>query len=784
MNHLYKLFTKTALLITLGMPGFLCGAGSSAGTASSMPLLANSSLVSPTSSFSTSGSELHAQTTDLIEKGALYRYYSPENLQRINEINEQLRALGYAPRQKHAPLMIFADPDEAEKASLLPSEEGVFTETLVSAISSNFNPIFIVSFSLFENILKRYDGYLLQELSAKYRIFDAPGTQLVVLIPQWYLDFYPTDHGFQFKNLKDISSLVTQPKMQSSWVKTKCAHAANAEKKHNIYDEQLAVGKKYLGSKKQKSVNLHTRFAQDLGAILAPKREALTPIWDIWFGGHGSNKYEKKSTALIGGLKRSVFIKVLNFFSETQKIGVFYVQSCHAGGVNAHFIATELESWRQALSFDLIFGSSGNTMSSVAFDQSGALSKQLNVIAENYFQQAAIMPSDTQDPARKEAMHNVFDGLIEMSSIGTLGLHGTENLPQVRLKGGTRFKFLKDIDPRYFIVNSKNAQTAVAPSAKTQTVLVYTPSIRKLVLTPCFRKQRYNLSELQCKALELFTDVGVTTDEELLKGVTNLLGQHLLRVEGGGASAQNRLMFLLFPASIMRFFQKNMPNELLDGYDRLLFSSVDDLYKKINDATQSSYPEFMLMMQQKYLEPEPTYLRINELMLNSDNPLIGIHTFFLNAFLTMPSVGLRVIDIDTLIGRDDISILCGLMRAFTEQRFGQIFENASEDVAIHVVQNFFGHFKEFAVKPLEIEDALQKAKNKDMLELKDVRIVVGEIGMTVWFSVADKQFKVNIEGNEVPGKDTALWLKQFTQFYEPVEPVPEPIIQTQTSEKN
>lgn len=423
-----------------------------------------------------------------------YRYYSSHNLNRINKINTTLRkvkanivksystatteeqsaldlsGLAVKFRAKHAPLMIFSDPGNSEK------ESHAFKIILHDVALSSFNPVILFNYSLLQNFQGTRYNFDPSIFSRSYSLYDIPGSQFVILIPKWFLNLYGADHGLRLESFANKTSLLTDKDAFVAWL---------AEK-----EKQLHATK----------TTLIQNFVTDLEKVFVPL-DYPAPIWDIYVGGHGSPKNQSYEGS-IAGLPLSKFIELLKFFSMQVRTGTMFITSCSIGGVNARALNMQIDRLTQPLSFHLILVAVGDTVTSSGKPNRTGSSllddPRMTHLIENYFQNAALLENlekyylrvhhqKTESDAAQLAQssfRNILESLIEKISFSMGSVHGSEYLPQFKLKGSKRFKTVKD-DPRFFIIDKKTLQEDMNVPHTTHTVLFYENAMQNLILNPC-----------------------------------------------------------------------------------------------------------------------------------------------------------------------------------------------------------------------------------------------------------------------------------------------------------
>lgn len=424
-----------------------------------------------------------------------FRYYSKYNLDRINKKNRQLRkikarivesysraappkktdleisGLTVQPHKKHAPLMIFADPTNSEKIS------AAFKIILHDVAHASFNPVILLNYSLLQNFQGTIYNFDPSIFAQSYKIYDIPDTQFVVLIPKWFLNLYGADHGLRLESFTNKTSLLNNKEALFAWL-------AEKEAQLHATEDQLIQN-----------------FVTDLEKVFVPQgMHYPAPIWDIYLGGHGKPQTGSLEGS-IAGLPLSKCIEMLTFFSTQVTTGTMLIRSCSVGGVNARALNIQINRLDQPLLFHLILAAVGDTITSAGTRNKTGSSllkdPRMTQLIENYFQNAAQLENLEKYYLRtrhkktefdsiqlaQASFRNILDSLIEKISFSMGSTHGSEYLPQFKLKGSKRFKTVKD-DPRFFIIDRKTLQEDMNVPNTTHTIILYEQEIQNLILNP------------------------------------------------------------------------------------------------------------------------------------------------------------------------------------------------------------------------------------------------------------------------------------------------------------
>lgn len=419
---------------------------------------------------STSSSSSSARTAS--PQAADYRYYSSHNLDRINKINAELEQLRdengnlIRPlRKKHAPLMIFADPCGDDK------KLNTFKKELYDIAQSAFTPLLLLNYSLLQTFKDATSPFHfnLANFERNYRLFDIANTQFVLLLPHWFLDKYCSDHGLNLGSFEEKSHFLS-----------------NEDENQDTCASWLKAKDRELGRPTEK--NLINRFVADLEKVFA-SHGAQTPTWDIYFGGHGSSA-TKVRHAYLANFPVPEFTRILQFFSEKTTTNIMLVSSCCAGGVNANALNHELNSNTTPLSFHLIIESIGDTETFSGrpnSDGSGFLADpRMPRLIEDYFQNAAQLEPIEQyhkaDKLAQDSFMNILDSLLARLAFAYGSLHGSEYLPQWRLRGNRFFSVL-DNHPRFFVIKKELCDLDLTVPLDAHTIIICSDTIHTLAIS-------------------------------------------------------------------------------------------------------------------------------------------------------------------------------------------------------------------------------------------------------------------------------------------------------------
>lgn len=661
-------------------------------------------------------------------------YYDPANLQHLNKINEGRIAAGLTPIAKHAPLMIYSDAYKDEDSgfdSIVTIQNKTMQIELHDIINGEFYPLILVNYRLFSGLLYDFD---MQKIKSVYHLFDIPDTQFVLLVPHWFSDAYQFDHGLNFEKFKNKSKLLTNHNALTYWL--------NNRKAAQI-DTSIEA--------------LHENFASDLAEVFAQQTADLsvhTPIWDIYFTGHGSpNATHPKPfvvseghTGAIGGMSSAYFIDALEFFATHVKIGVFYLISCYAGGVNANYISAEIDIRLPSCPFHFIIGSLGDSPYLMDFHKAihqisplhkpklaiiKPLAYYLGLPISSYrpIPDFIITPkfldifANFFDDAAKlieteESLNHMIKNLTAMHTVGKKrGIHGSNNLPLIRVKNGNKFRFL-NVDPQFVAVGKKTNSTVDMPDT-TRVIVFETSEINELIIRPFKQKnilafncteniagsdykdrnKVFQLSMLATPYLYLALHIGIEDNFELRKVL-----------------AQKKLPDT--PEHLFRKMQtRSFPHYAQLREEKREFFTQDPhpdaLKDDVLELASCCFPEFLIRPQNSVYK-KMNNLHIKKLELRSDNQLAGIHKFFMDMFLVSANTSHVKVTIDTLTGIDDISLNCELTRMWAKNQTFSLLE--------------------------KILAAQKKYSGTKLITLNNVTIIFKHKQLKLSFSVGEQQF--------------------------------------------
>ncbi len=440
---------------------------------------------------------------EVAQEAESYQYYSPQNLERINKINEDIlkskasidadeakikpgfwnyfsptsnlrkeeieEALANIQkrrntklRQKHAPLYIISAPDGND-------DSGALKTTLYDFSIAPFNPILLLNVSLWRMLLEdqriefNRNDYL-SFVKTKYSLYHVENTIFFICIPHWFKKYYVIKNCF--KNLIESSDLFDDSDKMITFCKKIESHIESTDK----------------------------RFVADLQKVFTLNNEKA-PCWDVNVEGHGGKDHS------VAGLQLDYFINFLYFFSTKVKTGTMILNSCFIGGSNADFINKKLKE--KSINYHLILASIGEVTSYISklnkqFDftdfTQNIRDSQLLYFIKDYFNDTAQLEEiekyynqkrDSLSPEgelAQKAFENLLNALTTKIANAQGSLHKSEYLPYFKLKGSKQFKTLKDV-PGFFVIDPKNENLdRLIPPKDTHSIIFQTSNIHNLEL--------------------------------------------------------------------------------------------------------------------------------------------------------------------------------------------------------------------------------------------------------------------------------------------------------------
>lgn len=331
--------------------------------------------------------------------------------------------------KQHAPLAILIDTINEEKVD-------TNNATLAAFLAYNLIPAnaILISGHILKNLLIRTRTYepahihttneesiklkkIMDNIhlnSSLWSLFDVPDSPLVFLVPKPLIKlFNDSGKNLGIKQLPNLDNLLPQetsavlPQNETyasliSWLET--------HKKPGTHS-----------SKEEFEKLLSYDISKDLEKIFSSKLDDTTPIWDIFFIGHGTIL-----PPIIGSLNPSAFNKMLSFFDHKIKTGIVYILSCSSGGQNRTLLETTKEGIQTNHNFTLILASISDSIviSSTSADF---------IKARIFFNNSGFI----QD--KGTSINNLLRYIIMFGS-DPESPHGATGFPQIWFPGGYGFQ--------------------------------------------------------------------------------------------------------------------------------------------------------------------------------------------------------------------------------------------------------------------------------------------------------------------------------------------------------
>lgn len=262
--------------------------------------------------------------------------------------------------KQHAPLAILIDTINEEKVDSN-------NATLAAFLAYNLIPsnAILISGHILKNLLIRTRTYepghihttneesiklkkIMDNIhldSSLWSLFDVPDSPLVLLVPKSIIKlFNDSGKNIGIKQLPPLDNLLPQ---ETTNVKPQ-------DQSYTSLISWLEKNKKELPHSTQEELQsaLSYNLGKDLEKIFINKSDDTTPIWDIFFIGHGTI-----TPPIIGSFNPTAFNKVLSYFDTKVKTGIVYVISCSSGGQNRTLLETTQDGIQILHNFILILGS-------------------------------------------------------------------------------------------------------------------------------------------------------------------------------------------------------------------------------------------------------------------------------------------------------------------------------------------------------------------------------------------------------------------------------------------
>jgi hypothetical protein len=609
-------------------------------------------------------------------------YYDLNNLTQINTSNAAL-STHYSPNQKaiikHAPLMIFTDP-EGKENNETPIEKLFFTLMLRDIIIDDWNPLLLVQFSLFEQLISHFHHHLFADLRKKYIFFEIKKSSFVLLVPHWYLLFYQEDHGIQFENLLNKNHLLSYTTIKNStniftWLTTK-------KEKLSKYDDlgEIVVS------------NLRNIF-------IPPQLITPTPYWDIWIAGDGQGKEtEEQKARKIAGLNKNQFADFLQFCNNELSSKSLYIFSSHVGGTNKTKISKAIQSLKNPLNFSCIISDNYETEYKLKTTTELTTHNILQLIPAINVASSILPRSFTQTikqhfnlSARFEQNKQaVFNNLTKINDI----LDGQIITPLLFDPTIKNFNY-PPVDDSFFLVGDLHLE-----AFPVQTVV---PENKRVVFANHSRVGTITISPFSLtKKIDLY---------EILQKL-QLGAAYINSLEKNDQSSYQLILTKVFN------YAKNEFGYSSDQLQLLTMPSYETF-----QAEQYLFPKFIFTQTPNDLGMTQE-CHIKELILKSSQPLMGgIHQCLCDAFTGSQYPFTRVIAIEKITGFDDISNVVATAR--TSADFSHVF---------YTNRN----------KKTEIERALEKQKKErksSQVTLENVLITTEGNQNSVTFSIDSIEYE-------------------------------------------
>lgn len=403
-----------------------------------------------------------------------YFYYSPENLERLNKINQDLSMLKkdvaqdikelqadesvskdekekilletgnrekIALRKKHIPLLILSDPEDSEGASF-ERQSAALQITLHSVASASFKPLILLNSSILENVSRNKKELVgFNDLETEYSFYFIKDNQFLLLLPAWFKAHYKISDFFNEMQGVSISDYLS-----------------------NYATPYRGKNPQWLKEKRSKNKG---SFIQDMSAFFKPEGKPLA-IYDIFIIGHGA--VEKR----IAGLDNEDFLALIRFFSSNITTGTLNILSCFVGGKNAHWLNEAIE--KENIEYSVILSGIGETTYKGATVKDSEINKRFNENVRYFFNDAAYVDET------KESFDHLLHGLLLHGLYREGSLHSSEYLPAFKLKGSKRFVPLENV-PGYYVIGERNNFSEVVPKG-THTIIFVVDKMRELRIWP------------------------------------------------------------------------------------------------------------------------------------------------------------------------------------------------------------------------------------------------------------------------------------------------------------
>ncbi len=559
-------------------------------------------------------------------------YYSGANLARLN--TEGTR--------KHAPLMIIIDQNNQENPD---RDMTALTSTFAHMLQTAFVPT-IVSHSIVHNYFVRRgragkeDDWATPEGNPvsfdKWHLYDVPHSQFFLFVPEHYIKYYKRDLDLNLHNLNDISAKLPTAQNYEAIIE----YIKGRKKEPEFSIDNLRT---ILTTIKQETPYLSRREPLTKAEL---KAQDQLPIWDIILTGHGSVSYG----GIIGDLSGQQIQELLSFFDNELPVGLFYIQSCSAGGKNLNLLEFDetinKEKVLRNLDYILIVGAISDRPT-LAFPEEGRTSKLLYKLYSN----AALLQGKGKGKGEPPSLDTLLNDLHDLYR--TSGSpHGSTNIPQVWLPGGLGFQTYQ-IDEKVQILGNvkvrvhEDQQRRIVLPESSMAILVYPISIKVPISVAPHVIEGKSLDDSITFLLKHMASLW-----EDIPSVVELIQRLEHRLSGGGLSNDYPVLNRILPTSPSQGY--------LSPWKSFLRTAVESANKLL-------YPEFISMLRGNSKQ----YFKKIELRppVGDGKELTGVMHFIRDAFFDIeyPSgmgdlVPQKEFYIEELTGNNDISVLLELGR--------------------------------------------------------------------------------------------------------------------------
>lgn len=158
-----------------------------------------------------------------------------------------------------------------------------------------------------------------------------------------------------------------------------------------------------------------------------------SPYWTIYLAGHGN---KESSIANLQTKELQNFLSLLVTYDETQtiKMNMFFVVSCHVGGINQKYFHSFLDTNKDVLprffNFLIVLG---------GMEESSTFAEQ-NFSFDEFFEKAkALRTGDITVKSKKDPMIDFLEYRAQTQEVTLADPHAQANMPLVLMPGGIRF---------------------------------------------------------------------------------------------------------------------------------------------------------------------------------------------------------------------------------------------------------------------------------------------------------------------------------------------------------